>query len=302
MSSNQSPALKSFKPDEIIFKEGEAGYKVYIIKQGAVNIVAQHDTQAVTLARLSEGACFGEMAVLSDGPRSASAIAAEHTLVYEIDKAQVNKMISELSPLFRAVIASLIKRVRNLNTLVLEKSTQPHPYIATVEILQVLKYHALNESENGDTVNSSNRMDVHREVSQGSDLINLPIQLIQTVLKKILGLNAAESLHILERLAFLNLIEIKIEHLQKRIQFSLSKLMKDAQPILKNDIFRYENTTSTELEYLDLNELASQLDTDSKRLIESISLGYISEEAILLKRSVVLDCIKKESRVLQRKR
>ncbi|BBP44205.1 cyclic nucleotide-binding domain-containing protein [Thiosulfativibrio zosterae] len=303
MNEKSTPTLKSFRADEIIFNEGDAGYKVYIIKQGSVNIVAQHGDQAVTLAQLTEGACFGEMAVLSSGPRSATAVSADNTLVYEIDKAQVLKMISELSPLFRAVIASLIKRVRNLNTLVLEKSTQPHPLMATIEILQILKYHANREEDNShNTTSRGGNMDIEIEIGEADDLVKLTSQLVQNTLAKILGLTQAESLQVLEKLAFLNLIEIEVAHLQKFIVFSPAKLLKDAKPKLKNEIFKYENTISTELEYLDLAELANQLGTDSQRLIESIALGYISEDAILLKRSVVLDDIKKESRVLQRKR
>lgn len=64
-----------FKSNEIIFWEGEPGVGMYIIQHGEIGIYRGKDTDAQEeLARLSDGDFFGDMALLNEAPRSATAI------------------------------------------------------------------------------------------------------------------------------------------------------------------------------------------------------------------------------------
>jgi len=65
---------RTYAPNEEIFKEGEPGVSMYIIEKGtvAITVGAQHDK---VLAELHDGEFFGELALLDDSPRFASAIA-----------------------------------------------------------------------------------------------------------------------------------------------------------------------------------------------------------------------------------
>ncbi len=69
---------KTFANDEMIFKEGSKGDKMYLIISGTIEIWKSEDTQArgSRLARLREGEIFGEMALFDQGPRSATAVAS----------------------------------------------------------------------------------------------------------------------------------------------------------------------------------------------------------------------------------
>lgn len=73
---------RSFKPDQPIFQEGELGNCFYLIVFGKV-VISRGDMK---LATLETGDCFGEMAVLDDAPRSASATAAMDTLVFSVER------------------------------------------------------------------------------------------------------------------------------------------------------------------------------------------------------------------------
>jgi CRP-like cAMP-binding protein len=69
--------VRSFKKDETIFRQGEPGLGMYIVESGRVLILlAPH---AEPLAELSEGEFFGELSLLDEAPRSASAVAVEET-------------------------------------------------------------------------------------------------------------------------------------------------------------------------------------------------------------------------------
>lgn len=64
---------RHFNKDEEIFKEGAPGVGMFIIKEGAVKIARGQKE----LAQLSEGDFFGEVALLDESPRTATAVASE---------------------------------------------------------------------------------------------------------------------------------------------------------------------------------------------------------------------------------
>lgn len=68
---------RHYQPDEIIFKQGDAGIGAVLILSGEVKILSGE----TLLATLKEGDFFGEVALIIDEPRTASAIAAGDTEV-----------------------------------------------------------------------------------------------------------------------------------------------------------------------------------------------------------------------------
>lgn len=67
---------RKYKKGEPVFRMGDPGLGMYIIINGMVNIVEENEKNAVkTLAVLKDGAFFGDLALLDEAPRSASAIA-----------------------------------------------------------------------------------------------------------------------------------------------------------------------------------------------------------------------------------
>lgn len=75
---------RSYQRGEAIFKEGDPGAALYIIENGSVAITKEIGETETELAKLGEKTFFGEIALLSDANRSATAKAAEdtHILVF----------------------------------------------------------------------------------------------------------------------------------------------------------------------------------------------------------------------------
>ncbi|RKY59052.1 MAG: cyclic nucleotide-binding domain-containing protein [Candidatus Neomarinimicrobiota bacterium] len=70
---------REYKKGEPIFRMGDPGLGMYIIIRGAVNIVEETETgKSHILAVLNDGAFFGDLALLDEAPRSASAIADDN--------------------------------------------------------------------------------------------------------------------------------------------------------------------------------------------------------------------------------
>jgi len=67
---------RQYKSSEVIFWQGEPGVGMYIVQSGEVGIFEDYDTaEQKQLACLSQGDFFGEMALLEDDNRSATAVA-----------------------------------------------------------------------------------------------------------------------------------------------------------------------------------------------------------------------------------
>src|SRR3990172_563380 len=72
--------IRSYQAGENIFVETEPGAGMYVIRSGRVDIVLRHNTSnPLLLAELESGDFFGEMALLGDTSRSATAVAREQS-------------------------------------------------------------------------------------------------------------------------------------------------------------------------------------------------------------------------------
>lgn len=106
----------SFPANKEIFKEGDPGNGIYIVKSGLVQISAVLNYgDRVVLARLGPGELFGEMAVLDQNPRSATASAAVATDVYFISREDLLQMLECIPKLSAFFVRELSRRLRDFN-------------------------------------------------------------------------------------------------------------------------------------------------------------------------------------------
>lgn len=86
--------MRSALPGEGVIHEGAVDDSMFIISHGRVKITKTSETGSeMILAHLSDGAFFGEMALLSESPRSASVIAEEETLLFEVSRQVLDKVV-----------------------------------------------------------------------------------------------------------------------------------------------------------------------------------------------------------------
>src|SRR5688572_2737785 len=103
----------SYKPDEVIFQEGETADCMYLIGRGAVRISKRGRAgQQETLVHLEPGDFFGEMSLYDPAPRSTQAAAAQDTLLGQINRAGLQAML-QISPaeLTRNLIITGVRRL-----------------------------------------------------------------------------------------------------------------------------------------------------------------------------------------------
>ena len=96
----QGVQVKSFGGGEVLFEEGDPAEGLYLIRRGSVTISRVIAGREVVLSYLSAGNYVGEMALLSDSPRTATVKAAVTTEALILDS-EVFKRVLKRNPRFR---------------------------------------------------------------------------------------------------------------------------------------------------------------------------------------------------------
>ncbi|MFQ5641965.1 MAG: cyclic nucleotide-binding domain-containing protein [bacterium] len=111
---------RRFKEEETIFWEGEPGVGMYIVQEGSVAIYQKSGhTEKEVLARLNRGEFFGELALLDESPRSATATALEDSKILGLYRPDLMSLIERkprLGNKFLFQLAMLIgERLKHTN-------------------------------------------------------------------------------------------------------------------------------------------------------------------------------------------
>ena len=113
LKSDDLPRVE-FKSGETIFQKGDAPNRAYIIESGQVTITSNVGAQDVHIDTLERGDFVGEMALIDDLPRSATATAAVDTVCTVLAKIEVDEALAEADFLAFALVRALNRRVRRL--------------------------------------------------------------------------------------------------------------------------------------------------------------------------------------------
>jgi len=103
---------KQLNTGEVLFKDGDRGDEMYLIKSGKIRISKSAGEVEKTLAVLKEGDFFGEMSVIDGSPRSATATAIEPAELVIFDREVFMNQVRE-NPLIEYVLHTLIRRLRD---------------------------------------------------------------------------------------------------------------------------------------------------------------------------------------------
>lgn len=109
---------RDFPEGHVLFREGDAGAAMYVIRRGRVRISRRFDVGERSLALLGPGDFFGEMAILNRRPRAATATAVEPLQVIEIDASTLEAMVLGQPEIAIRLISRLSRRVDSANDLI----------------------------------------------------------------------------------------------------------------------------------------------------------------------------------------
>lgn len=102
---------KEFKRGTVLFREGEPGKEMYVLQSGRVAISKKVRDVEKVLAILGPGEFFGEMAIISNKPRNASAAVEDDARLLVIDPKTFEMMIRGNSEIAVRMIKKLAERL-----------------------------------------------------------------------------------------------------------------------------------------------------------------------------------------------
>ncbi len=103
-----------YNTGDIIFREGELGSQAFVLQSGQVRMTRRLEGgETGTLGYVEAGGLFGEMALVDNAPRMATAIAHKPCACIIIPEALLNKKLKDADPMLRVLLLMLIRMVRN---------------------------------------------------------------------------------------------------------------------------------------------------------------------------------------------
>lgn len=114
LEGSDTEFTRSYPKDTMIFAEGQIGQEMYILQKGQVKISKIVGDKEVLLAILKPGDIFGEMSLIENKPRSASADAYEDVVLLAVNRANFQRMVTTQPQIITRLTTLLAERIWNL--------------------------------------------------------------------------------------------------------------------------------------------------------------------------------------------
>ena len=105
-----------FLDGEHIFHLGDSGGEAYLIREGEVRIIRYENDKDVELGVCGPGSLIGEMAIVSDKPRMATAISVGETYCYSISRRLFKKLIKKADLETQSMVNFLVNILRDFTS------------------------------------------------------------------------------------------------------------------------------------------------------------------------------------------
>lgn len=107
--------LRRFGDGQVLFREGDGSDCFYLIRKGRVEILVRREGADVPLATAGQGEAVGEMGVIENLPRSATAIARGETVLYRLDHSDLEEKVGDQTHPALGLARVLAARLRAAN-------------------------------------------------------------------------------------------------------------------------------------------------------------------------------------------
>jgi CRP-like cAMP-binding protein len=110
----------TYAPGAVILRQGEPGESLFVILAGQVRVERQYPNrpEPVVLATLGAHEIVGEMGLLDRDTRSATVVAAEEVLLFEIGYHSITRTVLEHPAATAELLRTLSRRLRSTDDLV----------------------------------------------------------------------------------------------------------------------------------------------------------------------------------------
>ncbi len=122
----QALAQRNYQAGDVLFKQGDVGRALFILEWGQIEITRQNALgKAQQIAVLGPGDYFGEISLLDDQPRTASAVALAPSRVYLLYKTELGTLLEGAPHAGAAIMAHLAEVLAARLRATMNQSTPP---------------------------------------------------------------------------------------------------------------------------------------------------------------------------------
>ena len=107
---------QTFPAGDEIFAEGETGDRAYIVESGMVEVYVMKEGRKVVFGNIGKGGIFGEMALIDDKPRMATARAAQVSTIIVISRAMFQEKLAHTDPFIRGLLKIFAGNIRAMTS------------------------------------------------------------------------------------------------------------------------------------------------------------------------------------------
>jgi CRP-like cAMP-binding protein len=109
---------REFSAGDVLFREGEPGNEMFVIQSGAIRITKSVAGEERVIAVLGAGEFLGELAILNNKPRGATAVIIEPTRCLVIEAKTLEAMVARNAEIAMRLIKKLAKRLDSADALI----------------------------------------------------------------------------------------------------------------------------------------------------------------------------------------
>jgi CRP/FNR family transcriptional regulator, cyclic AMP receptor protein len=127
-----------YKANNLIFEEGDIADKFYILRQGLVKIVKTSNDKQITINTIEEGEVFGEMGLITNKPRNASAITLTESFIVSLNEKTLYSLIKTNKKFLIFLLKAFGSKIRYLSSMVKDLTTGNDFVIITTHFVNYL--------------------------------------------------------------------------------------------------------------------------------------------------------------------
>ncbi len=115
--SDDAIKTESFLNGYVLFRQGDIAHNCFIIRSGEIELSrVDKDGNEVKFTTIGKGEILGEISMILNTPRTATATTSQKTEVAEITKEEFEVQLERLNPFMRRLIKLIVQRLRDTTT------------------------------------------------------------------------------------------------------------------------------------------------------------------------------------------
>lgn len=145
---------------ETIFKEGDEGNCAYLIEDGVIEILITINGQEQRINQIGGSELFGEVALIDQQPRTATARALEKVVLIPIHRNMVTELLEKTDPIVRHLLLVILARYRTVRP-----TSKPQSAVQQLKQAEIMSQHDLVRGEATQKLTMAN--DIRRALING---------------------------------------------------------------------------------------------------------------------------------------